>query len=50
MTDVAAKVEPTEAQRAERDKLQAGKQNRNTMTKEKEHEIKGKHRPKSLCI
>jgi hypothetical protein len=47
MTDIVLETDPTEAQRAERQKERTDKQNGRTKTEEEELEIKDKYRPKA---
>jgi hypothetical protein len=47
LVDIILEVTPAMEQRAERAKAQEDRKTDHTMTKEKEHEIREKHRPRS---
>ena len=47
LVDVILEVIPTEEQKAERARKQNGKKDQRNMSKEEEHEIKEKYRPRS---
>jgi hypothetical protein len=47
LVDVILEATPTEEQQAERNREQKGSTNERRVVKEKEHEIRGKYRPRS---